>query len=503
MGIWCNLAASTALAVVILVFGKGVERHAFAQETGQLIHGMNWTGDFDGMEKRRAIRVLVPYSKTIYFIDKGEQLGTAVELGNALEKWVNRGRKREIDKIRVAFIPVPRSELIPALNAGRGDIISSDMTITPEREAEVDFSDPFATGVHEVLVTGPNSPVIKSLDKLGNDAIYVRKSSSYYEHLISLNHDRLATGKPVLNLLPADENLEDEDILELINAGILPLTVVDRFKAKIWSDVFTKLVVRDDIAISNNGSIAWAFRKNSPQLAKELSAFLKEHKIGTAFGNTLRKKYYQNDRIIREAYSPGEIAKFQSLWVHFQSYAATYNFDPVLLAAQGYQESQLDQRRRSPRGAVGIMQLLPSTAESKEIGVHGIAESPERNIEAGAKYMRLLSDVYVKDPSALPLDNMLLALASYNAGPGNLRKFRTTTQDMGLNPHVWFGNVEQGAAKIVGRETVQYVSNIYKYYVAYSLYLDQRISRQDALTRASEIPSQLTNAIGSTPAAEQ
>nr|WP_246707966.1 transglycosylase SLT domain-containing protein [Ensifer oleiphilus] len=137
--------------------------------------------------------------------------------------------------------------------------------------------------------------------------------------------------------------------------------------------------------------------------------------------------------------------------------------------AQGYQESQLDQSRRSPRGAVGVMQLLPSTAADKSVGIKGIDKDQDRNVEAGSKYLRHLVDVYINDPQITPRDQLLFAFAAYNAGPGNLRKFRAKAKDMGLDPDLWFGNVENAAAEIVGRETVQYVSNIYKYYVAYGL----------------------------------
>lgn len=437
-----------------------------------------WLGDYDGMVERRVIRVLVPYSKTIYFIDGGEQLGTAVEFGAALGEWVNKGRKKAVERMHIAYIPVAREKLLAALVEGRGDIVAADLTITPSRREIVDFSDPIASGVMETLVTGPAAEPVASLDDLGGKEIFVRRTSSYFEHLDAINAERKALGKPEIVVKQIDENLEDEDILEMVNAGLLPWAVTDRFNALIWTHVFEKLTVRDDIAISTGGDIAFGIRKDSPKLKEMLAGFVKEHKVGTTFGNILKKRYYQNDKMVREAYAPAELAKFQALWLLFQTHAAAYEFDPLLLAAQGYQESHLDQSQRSPRGAVGIMQLLPSTAADKAVGITGIAESADHNIEAGAKYLRHLSEVYITDGSPRPLDRMLLTLAAYNAGPGNLRKFRRTAADMGLSPDVWFGNVENGAAKIVGRETVQYVANIYKYYIAYSMYADRLAARK-------------------------
>lgn len=441
-------------------------RHAWAQAPALLEHH---TGDFDEMQKRRLIRILVPFSKTIYFIDKGTQLGTAVDFGTELEKVLNKDRKKEIDRIRIAFIPMARDQLIPALNAGRGDIIMANLTITPDRQALVDFTEPFYSKASEVLVTGPGAGTVASLDDLGGKEIRLRPSSSYFEHLTAMNKVRRDEGKPEIIIKPMDENLEDEDLLEMVDAGLLPWTIVDDHKAAIWKTVFANLTVHPDLAVATDGRIAWAIRKNSPQLKAHLDAFAKQDRIGTTFGNILRNRYYKNDKMLRRAYAPSELEKFQKLVEIFRRHAGTYSFDYLLVMAQGYQESQLDQTRRSKRGAVGIMQLMPSTASDKAVDIKDIASSPDRNIEAGNKYLRYLIATYITDPDLTERDRLLLAFAAYNAGPGNLRKFRDKAREMGLDEDRWFGNVENGAAAVVGRETVQYVSNIYKYYVAYTL----------------------------------
>jgi membrane-bound lytic murein transglycosylase MltF len=435
------------------------------------------TGDLDAMTKRRLVRILVPFSKTIYFLDKGRQFGTAVEFGTALEAELNKGKKTEIERIRVAFIPTGRDRLLSALNEGQGDIVMANLTITPKRLEQVDFSAPIYDKASEVLVTGPSAPAITNIDDLSGQEISVRQTSSYYEHLIGLNEKLKAQGKAEIQIRPIDENLEDEDLMEMVNAGLLPWTVVDQYKADIWAKVFTHLKVRADIAISENGQTAWAIRKNSPHLKAALDAFAGTHKIGTTFGNMLKTSYFKSDKMLKRAYSPQDVEHFKTLVDIFRKYAGDYSFDYLMLVAQGYQESQLDQSRRSPRGAVGVMQLLPATAAGKEVGITGIAKSEDRNVEAGAKYLRHLIEVYIDEPGMTPRDQQLMAFAAYNAGPGNLRKFRKKAVEMGLDPNVWFGNVENGAAAIVGRETVQYVSNIFKYYVAYSL-LEEQLARK-------------------------
>ena len=435
-----------------------------------------WVGDLDGMKKRRIIRILVPYSKTIYFLDKGRQYGTAVGLGEALEAWLNKGKTKQIEKISVAFVPTARENLFKDLNEGRGDIVAANLTITNDRLKIVDFTNPMIKEVKEILVTGPAAPAINNLRELSGKKIHVRKSSSYWTHLIELNIKFKSEKLAPIDIQPIDENLEDEDILEMVNAGLLEWCVVDSHLANLWVRIFKNLKIRNDIVISEHGGIAWAIRKNSPLLMAELNLFEEKHGKGTTFGNLLGKQYFHSDKMLRKAYDPKEMDRFKSLLALFGKHGETYKFDDILLAAQGYQESQLDQARRSPRGAVGIMQVLPSTASDKAVNIKNIDKSEDRNIEAGAKYLRHLLDIYIKDNANDELNRTLFALAAYNAGPGNLNKFRKKAEALGLKDDVWFGNVENGAAAVVGRETVQYVGNIYKYYIAYKLYLQQEQS---------------------------
>ncbi|QWW70230.1 lytic transglycosylase F [Rhizobium sp. WYJ-E13] len=432
------------------------------------------------MKERRIVRVLVPYSKTIYFVDKGRQFGTAVQFGLELEKVLNKDRKKQIDHVNIVFVPTPRDKLLTSLNEGYGDIVMANLTITEERLRQVDFTDPLYENAEEVLVASPGSPPVSSLDDLSGQHVAVRATSSYHEHLLAKNKALSAAGKSEIVIDLMDESLEDEDLMEMVNAELLPFTIVDVYKADIWTHVFADMKVRHDVVLSSQGKIAWAIRKNSPQFMVELNAFVATHKVGTTFGNILRNTFYKQDKIVKRAYSPADVDRFQKLVEIFRKYGGTYSFDYLMLLAQGYQESQLDQSRRSPRGAVGVMQMLPSTAKDKVVGITGIDKDADRNVEAGAKYLRHLINTYIDDEGLDAKDRQLFAFAAYNAGPGNLRKFRDKAKAMGLDPNVWFGNVENAASEIVGRETVQYVSNIYKYYVAYSLLVARVGERPDA-----------------------
>ena len=431
----------------------------------------DWLGDLAGMQQRQMIRILVPYSRTFFYIDRGQQKGLEYEIGKALEKWLNTRlpMQGKHQSWQIVFIPVKRDELLPALLTGRGDIATGGLTVTPGRQQVVDFASPFAKNIRESLVTGPGSKKISRTEDLSGQEVMVRASSSYFEHLVKINADLKAKGLKPITIIPADEWLESEDLLEMVNAGLVKATVVDRYLAEMWQPLFTDLKIQDGLYIHEAGDMAWAIRKGSPLLKTELAAFVKQHKVGTTFGNIVKKRYVKNSERVKNATSESEMLKYNNLVKIFQEHGKKYDFDFLMLMAQGYQESKLNQKARSQRGAVGIMQLLPSTAADPSIGIKGIDKDARRNVEAGCKYMRLLADKYLNDEELTPLNRTLMSFAAYNAGPGNLRKFRSLAAKSGKDPNKWFQNVEYAAARIVGQETVTYVSNIYKYYVAYKL----------------------------------
>lgn len=441
-----------------------------------------FTGDLDGMLQRRIVRVLTVQSPINYFVDRGRELGLVYETARALEQELN-GAKSKVVRVHVVLLPVARDELIPRLLKGEGDIAAAQLTITPERQKQVDFSQPFAEGVSEVLVTGPSATPVAGLQDLAGREVYVRASSSYAEHLAALNRRFAAEGRAPVQVVAADETLEDGDILEMVNAGLLPATVVDSFVADFYAQVFPSLSVHEDVAVNTGGRIAWAFRKGSPGLAAAVNRFARTHRQGSGSGNVLIQRYLKSTKWVKNARSEEDMRRFRSMIELFQRYAQQYSFDWLLMAAQGYQESGLDQQKRSRVGAIGVMQVMPTTARDKAIGIPDI-EKLESNIHAGIKYNRWVVDNFFDDPGLRPLDRQLFAFASYNAGPGRVSRLRKEAAASGLDPDRWFNNVELVAARRIGRETVQYVANIYKYYLAYQLVLQQHGARQEAKREA-------------------
>ena len=332
----------------------------------------------------------------------------------------------------------------------------------------VDFTKPHLSGVREVVLTGPTSPALSTLDDLAGKEVFVRKSSSYYESLVTLNTRFASENKPLIKLREAPEELEDEDLIEMLNAGLVSTLVVDQHIAHFWKKVFPKITVHDTIAVQTSGHIAWATRKGSPQLKAFLNSV-----ITAATSGPLEKqreqilaRYLKRLTYVKNAAADAERRKFVSLVDLFRKYGDRYDVDWVLMAAQGYQESKLDQKARSHVGAIGVMQVMPATG--KELNVGDITQ-PDPNIHAGVKYMRFMIDRYYENEPMTKLDKALFTFASYNAGPRRVAQLRKEAAKRGYNPNVWFHNVEYIAEEKIGHETVTYVSNIFKYYVAYRL----------------------------------
>lgn len=436
-----------------------------------------WHGDLPGMIERRAIRVVVPFGGYQFYYDRGKPRGAIIELLGHLETFLNKELGRRHVRVYIVPIPLSRDLLLPSLLQGNADLVAADLTITDIRDEQVTFTRPLLKKISEVVVTGPASPGLNTVTDLSGKEIVVRESSSYYEHLQSLAQQFEKDGMAPLTIRNADELLEAEDLLEMLNAGLIPLTVMDDYKAMYWADVFPDLVVREDLAINKNGEIAWAMRNENPELAALVKKFLRKYGKGTLVGNDTFNRYLANADRVRCATSLESIQMYPELAGSLQKYAEMYGYDWLMLAAQGFQESGLRQDRRSPVGAIGIMQVKPTTAADRNVAISGIEEQ-DNNIHAGAKYMRFLADRYFSD-DVDALNQWFFALAAYNAGPARVAKLRSEAARNGYDRNRWFGNVEIIAARRIGAETVGYVSSIYKYFVGYQLAITRRAEKRE------------------------
>ena len=450
--------------------------------------GKQWTGDFDAMVERRIIRVLVPHSRTLYYNDKGRERGITAELVRDFEHYINRKYAKQLGKrpITVYIIPTTRDRLLPQLVAGGGDIAAGNLTAIEERLKIVDFVAPRdRKPTREVVVMGPTAPHIASVEELSGKTVHANPVSSYYQSVVALNDKLTAAGKPPVKIASVPHELEDEDKLEMLNAGLFEYIIVDDWKAKIWAQALPKVKVREDLVLRDNAYTGWAIRKNSPQLVTALEDFYKNFVKKHGVVEARIAQFHKRIKQISNNTESAELRRFEDTLDLFEKYGSKYGFDPLMLAAQGYQESRLDQNAKSHVGAIGVMQIMPATGAGLKVGdIHQI----EPNIHGGAKYMDELMTRYFPDAKFREDARPLFAFAAYNAGPGNISRMRKEAAKRGLDPDKWFNNVEVVTAEKIGIQTTTYVRNIYKYYVAYKLQeevLAQRKKAREQLTPTS------------------
>jgi len=467
--------AALALCALLPLAPAAAEQSAQPAIGEELVDGdlRPWRGDLDGMLERTLVRVGTTFDPTDFHIIDGLPAGRVVKAAEILEDHLNKGRPGP--HIDVVIFPGPADELLDWLVEGRVDIVASDLTITAQRAARVAFTRPLARGIAEQIVLAKHiDPPVSSLDDLAARKIevHVTRGSSYAQHLAEVNAVRTKAGQRAIPVVEAAPHLHDEDLLDLVAAGTFPATVMDSSALELWKQVYAGVSTPPALVINRDGAIAWAVRKDSPGLLALLDGVVPTlGNPGALRVEALRRLVDQGEQTVN-ALDDTHASRLGSLYRHFQRHGDAFRFDWLLLAAQGFQESHLDPSARSHTGAVGIMQLLPSTAREPYVGIPDITD-PERNIAAGAKYNRWLIDTYFMDDDIPEEERMLFALAAYNAGAGNVHKARRRAAAMNLDPNRWFGNVEVAMGKYVSGQPVVYVRHIYKYYAAYKLHFEE------------------------------
>lgn len=435
-----------------------------------------WTGDLtDLLTHKHPIRVLVSYNRTNFFAVRGQMRGLEYDLMTAYQKHLATTHKKE--HARMVFVSVPFDQLIPALLDGRGDIIAAGLTDTPQRRKKVAFSAPYRTGINEIIVGSKRAPKIDEISDLAGKKVHVMAGSSYVGHLGEISAQLKQRGMKPIKIIEADANLVTEDLLEMTERGIIKYAAADSHIATIWKSALPNLQLFTDASIHSGGDLAWAVRPNSPELVKSLSEFAATVRQGTLMGNMVFKRYYVNDEWVKNPITETARKDLEPMVEIFKKYATKYEFDWLKIAALAFQESRLHMNKKSSMGAVGVMQIKPSTAADPNVGVPNV-KTLDGNIHAGVKYLRFLRDRYFKDVEHdAKVD---FALAAYNAGPGRVMQFRKKAKSMGLDPNTWFGNVEWAAYEMVGPETPTYVANVQMYYAAYKSMYTVMQGRRDA-----------------------
>jgi membrane-bound lytic murein transglycosylase MltF len=418
-------------------------------------------------EKTRTIRVLVHYGRTIFFVANGRPYGVEYEAFAAYEKFLNDFLGKRKPRVNITFIPVRFDDLIPSLLEGKGDIAAGFMTVTEERKKKVAFTEPYIGDVSEVLVAYAGAEVPKNLEDLSGKKVHVIRGGSFVQHLRDLNARLAGQGLKPVEIVEMPPSANDDDILEMVNAGILSFTFVDDFVADLWEHILPNIRVARQVTIRKGGSIAWAVRSDNPELLRSLNAFvgyMNKHLKGAQA--EVMKRYFKDTKFLENPLRQELFGRVKQVSPFFKEAGSKNDLDWLMMMAQGYQESQLDQSVRSRRGALGIMQLLPRTARG--LG-YGNITSARNNIAAGVAYIDWIRKKYFSTPEISPEARVDFALAGYNAGPERIQSLRIEAQRRGLNPNVWFDNVERVVLDKIGEEPVRYVANVNRYYIAYRM----------------------------------
>jgi len=474
-----TLAASGLLAAILAVLpanrAQGASSAAPARSGIPLDDGSSvlystvepFIGDLAAIWRRGELRVLVPYSHTEFFVSSGRPGGYVYEMMIHAQDWLNGRRPRGAAKLVMVFVPTAVERLLPDLLAGRGDVSAGLISVTPERSRLVSFTRPLVSSVSEVVLRHKDATAIGSPADLAGRTVHVLPGSSELEHLRELNRGLSAAGRPSVEIAELPPTASREDLIEMVEAGVFSYAVTDGFLAELWARVLPNLRVDEAARIATGGEIAWAVRPENPELLAALDAFvLQRSKEARVTSAVIFQRYFENARALRTAIGREHAAKLRDFASLFQEAGRKYGFDWLLLGAQALQESRFDPRARNPSGAVGLMQVLPSTALAMG---YPDSRTPRSNVLAGAAYLDHLRQGFAAEAGVDPADHIYFALASYNAGPRAVREFRARAKLMGLDPARWFGNVEVAAQHVVGDETVLYVANIARYYLAYRL----------------------------------
>ncbi len=420
------------------------------------------TEDFDQLAKRGQLRVLVSADLGFYYIERGRPKGIIAEQLSHFEAHLQK--KHPLLKIQI--IPIERSDLFESLIAGYGDLAVANLTITPQRQQQVQFSTPIIKDVSELFVTSADYDEIDNVKELSGKEVWVRASSSYFESIQKINLQLSSEGMQPMEVRFIEETIQDYELMEMLNQGYINITVLDSHKATLWLNVMENIRIHPQLPLREQGEIAWAMRLDSPEMEKAVNSYLKTAKKGTWLGNVIYEKYIENTSWLSRALNPNNLEKIQSLSTVFQKYGEMFDIDWLMLSAQAFQESGLDNSKVSHRGAVGIMQVLPSTASDPYVDIPDITQL-DNNVHAGTKYMRFIHDRYFSDDEISDNDKVYFSLAAYNAGPAAIRRMRALAQKHGYDHNKWFQNVEIITRRNIGSEPVKYVGNINRYYVIY------------------------------------
>lgn len=464
----------TALAYMICLLAlsplSASARLAGSQQAGpEAVQHKTQIRDLAQIRGSKTLRVLVNQSRNSSGDVKGQEIGVEYHRLQAFEDYLNA---RDGQKVAFKIIPKAKNQLLTALERGEGDLVAPGELLDTAGSRDVQASAPIVHDVPLVLVGIRGQRSFRHLDQLAGRTLSLPTGSAADEALHQLNRQLALRKLAPVKIEWVDPSLAVEDVLEMVQAGIYPLTLVEQPIAERWARVMPKLRLDRGLTLKTQGDINWFVRGDAAQLRTNIDDFLKHYKPSpsqdVAFEKAYKNTYRVNNPLVR-----GNIQKLEQLRPVLQRHADAQGIDWLDLAALAFKESKLDPGAKGSGGATGLLQITPSAA--KRVGVANI-QSPENNVRAAARYMALIQRKFFASPRVNERERMAFVLAAYNMGPERVQSMRQEARKRGLNPNQWFFQTERIAMEQGGANVVSFVNSVNKYYLAFD-------RQRDALER--------------------
>lgn len=418
--------------------------------------------DLAEIRSSRTLRVLVNQSRNSSGEVQGQSIGVEYHRLRAFEHYLN-GRARDGQEINLKIIPKAKDQLLGALARGEGDLVAPGELLDTTGAHKISSSDPIASDVPLWLVGLKGERRFTRLEQLSGRTLALTTGSAAGEAVNQINQKLALRKLPPVKVEWVDPSLAVEDVLEMVQAGIFHLTIVERPIAERWSKILPKLRFDKQVAISEPGEEYWFVRQDASMLRASIDRFLKTYKTPSdqdvAFQRIYRRLYQ-----VRYPLARADRQRLEKLRPVLQKHAREQGMDWLNLAALAFKESSLNPAAKSGSGPTGLMQITPSAAQ--RVGVNNI-QTLDSNVQAGARYLALIRRKFFASPKLNERERMAFVLAAYNMGSERVQGMRAEARRRGLNPNQWFFQVERIAMEQVGMGGVSYVNSVNKYYLAF------------------------------------
>ena len=434
-------------------------------ETSLKAGSSNQVRDLSDIRRTGQLVVLINQSRNSSGEIKGKAIGVEAVRLRAFVDYLNQQQaKAGQKKIVLKLIPKAKDQLLSALARGEGDMVAPGELLGEVKAPDIVASHAIVAQVPMILVTGPKSSGYSSLDKLSGRTVVLPPGSAAGPALLKLNKQFAKHKQAPIKIEWVDPSLAVEDVLEMVQAGIYPATMVEKTIAERWATVMPKLQLASSVQLGED-DMHWFFRSSSGQLQATVDQFLKNHHTSSASQNVAFSKAYQRLYRVHQPLDEVGRQRLEKVRPTLQRYAKKHQFDWLGLAALAFKESTLNPAARGSSGGVGLMQITPGTAQ--RVGVSGIHQL-DNNVQASARYLADLRRNYFSSPKLNERERLAFTLAAYNLGPERVEGLRAEALRRGLNPDQWFFQVERVAMETLGMGVVSYVNSVNKYFLAYS-----------------------------------